>query len=30
MLVKRFAERAFNMGVRHMFAEVEDGPDHFY
>lgn len=30
MLVKGFAGRAFDRGVKRVFAEVEDGPDRFY
>ena len=30
MLVKSLADRAFNRGVKHVYAEVEDGPDRFY
>lgn len=30
LLVKALADIAFGSGVRHVFAEVEDGPDKFY
>jgi len=29
-LVKALADTAFGRGARHVFAEVEDGPDRFY